>query len=59
MSLLVVAHGISRSAACGILVSQPGIKPASPALDDKFFFFFNTILFYLFFLPFKKFLIGD
>ena len=29
---LVVAPGLSRPEACGILVPQPGITPASPAL---------------------------
>ena len=30
---LVVAPGLSRPEACGILVPQPGITPASPALE--------------------------
>ena len=29
----VVARGLSCSAACGILVSRPGIEPSSPALE--------------------------
>ena len=33
---LVVAHGLSCSTACGILVSRPGIEPASPALQGRF-----------------------
>ena len=33
---LVVAHGLSCSAARGILVSRPGIEPASPALQGRF-----------------------
>ena len=28
-----VVRGLSCSTACGILVSRPGIKPASPALE--------------------------
>ena len=35
-SSVVVALGISCSSACGILVPQPGIKPVSPALQDRF-----------------------
>ena len=30
---LAVVPGLSRSEACGILVPQPGITPASPALE--------------------------
>ena len=33
---VVVARGLSCPVACGILVSRPGIKPASPALQDGF-----------------------
>ena len=33
---VVAAHGLSCSAACSILVLQPGIKPASPALQSEF-----------------------
>ena len=33
---VVVAHGLSSPAACGILVPRPGIKPASPALEAGF-----------------------
>ena len=33
---VVVAHRLSCSTACGILVPQPGIKPASPALEGGF-----------------------
>ena len=33
---LVVAHGLSCSTACGILVPQPGIEPVSPALQGRF-----------------------
>ena len=33
---LVVAHGLSCPAACGILVPQPGIEPLSPALGGRF-----------------------
>ena len=36
-SSVVVAHGFSCSAACGILVPQPGIEPVSPALEGRFF----------------------
>ena len=32
---LVVAHGLSCPVACGILVPQPGIEPASPALEVR------------------------
>ena len=32
---LVVAHGLSCPVACGILVPQPGIEPASPALIGR------------------------
>ena len=31
---LVVARGLSCSMACGILVPQPGVKPASLALQS-------------------------
>ena len=34
---VVVAHGLSCSAACGILVPWPGIETASPALESGFF----------------------
>ena len=33
---VVVAHGLSCPAACGILIPQPGIKPASPASEGGF-----------------------
>ena len=33
---LVVVHGLSCSKACGILVPQPGIEPAFPALQGRF-----------------------
>ena len=33
---VVVARWLSCSAACGILVPQPGIEPASPALEGRF-----------------------
>ncbi|XP_043330359.1 phosphoinositide 3-kinase regulatory subunit 6 isoform X3 [Cervus canadensis] len=33
---LVVAHGLSSSSACGILVPQPGIEPMSSALQGGF-----------------------
>ena len=33
---LVVARGFSCSKACGILVPQPGIEPASLALSGEF-----------------------
>ena len=33
---VVVAHGLSCSAACGILVRGPGIEPMSPALQGGF-----------------------
>ena len=33
---IVFVCGLSCPLACGILVSQPGIKPASPALQDRF-----------------------
>ena len=36
-SSVVVVRGLSCPAACGILVPQPGIKPASPALEGGFF----------------------
>ena len=31
----VVARGLSCPAACGILVSRPGIEPTSPALEGE------------------------
>ena len=34
---LVEARGLSCPSACGILVPQPGIEPASPALEGGFF----------------------
>ena len=34
---LIAVHGLSWSAACGTLVSQPGIEPASLALQGRFF----------------------
>ena len=34
--LVVTVHVLSCSIACGILVPQPGIKPSSPALQDRF-----------------------
>ena len=34
--ILVTAHELSCPEAYGILVPQPGIKPASPALQDRF-----------------------
>ena len=37
MSSVVVAHGLSCPATCGILVPRPGIEPASPAWEDRFF----------------------
>ena len=33
---VVVARGLSCSAACGILVPRPGIEPVSPALQGRF-----------------------
>ena len=33
---VVAANGLSCPAACGILVPQPGIEPASPALEGGF-----------------------
>ena len=56
---LVVAHRLSCSTACGILVHQSGIEPMSPALQGRFFtigppgkslffFFFFLICIYLF-----------
>ena len=33
---LFVVHGPSSPVVCGILVPRPGIKPASPALQDGF-----------------------
>ena len=50
---LVAEHELSRPAACGILVSSPGIKSASSTLESQFFkkkFFF---LIYLFIHPFR------
>ena len=34
---VVVAHGLSCPAACGILVPRAGMEPASPALEGEFF----------------------
>ena len=34
---VVAANGLSCPAACGILVPQPGIEPASPALEGRLF----------------------
>ena len=34
---VAAAPRLSCSAACGILVPQPGIEPTSPALQDRFF----------------------
>ena len=34
---VVAAHGLSCTAACGILVPRPGIEPVSPALEGGFF----------------------
>ena len=39
--IFAVMHGLSYLVACGILVPQPGIEPASPALQGGFFFFLN------------------
>ena len=36
-SSVVVAHGLSCPAACGILVPRLGIEPTSPALEGGFF----------------------
>ena len=36
MGSVVAVHGLSCPVACGILVPQPGIKPASPALEGGF-----------------------
>ena len=33
---LLVAHRVSCSEACGILVPRPGIEPVSPALEGRF-----------------------
>ena len=33
---VVVTHGLSCPTACGILITQPGIKPTFPALEDGF-----------------------
>ena len=32
----IVASGLCRSAACGYFVLRPGVKPASPALQNGF-----------------------
>ena len=42
MDSLVVAHGLSGSVACGILVPQLGIEPTSPALQGGFFNHWTT-----------------
>ena len=34
---IVVVHGLSRSAACGIFLDQIFIEPVSPALAGRFF----------------------
>ena len=34
MGSAVVVHGLSCPTACGILITQPGIKPTFPALED-------------------------
>ena len=36
MGSVVAAHGLSCPAACGLLVSRPGIKCTSPALEGRF-----------------------
>ena len=36
LSSLVVAHGLSCLAPCGILVPRPGMEPESPALEGRF-----------------------
>ena len=36
MGSVVAMHGLSCPTACGILVPQPGIKPASSALEGRF-----------------------
>ena len=36
---VVAVHGLSCPAACGILVPQPRIEPASPAMEVRYFFF--------------------
>ena len=36
-SSVVVAHGLSCPAACGILFPRPGTEPTSPALYSRFF----------------------
>ena len=55
-SLVVVACGLSCSAACGILVSQPGTEPVSLALQggfvtigppEKYLLIFKTGIIYL------------
>ena len=33
---VVVAHGLSYSAACGVLVPQPGMELLPPALQSRF-----------------------
>ena len=57
MGSVVAAHGLSCSAACGILVTQPGIVPASPALEGGFLTTgppgkFPSHVFYLYILSF-------
>ena len=39
----LVVCGLSCPVACGALVPQPGIEPASPALEGGFFFFFFNV----------------
>ena len=34
---LAAAHSLSFPMACGILVPSPGIKPTSPAFENRFF----------------------
>ena len=36
MGSAVVVHGLSCPTPCGILITQPGIKPTFPALEDGF-----------------------
>ena len=36
MVSVVVAHRLSCSESCGMLVPQPGVKPMSPVLQDGF-----------------------
>ena len=36
MDALVVVCGLNCSEACGVLISQPGMDPASPALQGGF-----------------------